>query len=121
MTKRNITIVGIVVILIALAIIGGRALVAVPSVGVNEPVALQVSDAVVEQAKVECSVGNEAKNALDVPVDAFKMNQMVNVLEANALVPVVDLRAVDHVDGVETALVVRTVVRNVNRVEVVLV
>lgn len=117
MTKRNITIVGIVVILIALAIIGGRRLVGV-SAGVNEPVALKVGGAVAGHAKVVSLVGNELTDEQVVRADASEMSRTAVGLGVNEASGVEGLRPVVYVGGVESAAVSRAYVSGVGRVRV---
>ncbi len=114
MTKRNITIVGIVLILIAAAIIGGsRVRVGVPAAGVREPVALDAGSAAVNQASLTHSVQRD--------VAAGEVGALVSVLKVKQTLAVVSRRVARRAQVVELAAVLRVVGACVDRVQVALV
>lgn len=109
MTKRNITIVGIMLILIAITIIIsiGRWQVRVASTVVREPVVLRVDNAVVNQANLMRSVQHELTDEVGAPVNTLEVNQAVAAGE----------RLVAQGEkGVELAVVLRAAVPRVQQV-----
>lgn len=122
MTKRNITIVGIILILIAIAIISiGRSQVQVPPAAVREPAALNVGEAVVRQANLTRSVGRELANEVSALASMVEVATPVNTLEVNQPVAAVHQLVVQGEQGVELAVVLHAAVPRVDQVQASLV
>ena len=126
MTKRNITIAGIALILIVVAvIIIGRSRGQVPSAEAREPVTLNVGAAVVQQADLTRSVQRELTRELTREVGAeagaVEVVAQVNVLEVSQTAAAVGQLVAQREQGVELTVVLRAAVPRVDQVRVNLV
>jgi hypothetical protein len=117
MTKRNITIIGIVLILIASAIIGVvRSRVRASSALGREPVALNVGSGGGGQANLARSVQREVPVDVGELVNTSAVRQAVDALGVTRMVGTVSRLLVQQERGVKLAVVSRAVVTGVDRV-----